>query len=138
MIEKFKYGPLVWNHVDENDDSGNYWWPGIAPVDYDQMGIPVDAKGLQCLPMSCPLHPSYEFKYSVFNNQIKDHLPTFEEWKDWFDENFINITETRIKREILRWYVKRGNCTRNFYAIQERAKSLDEMVDLVWPPEENK
>ena len=35
--------------------------------------------------MSCPLHPSYELKYSVFNNQIKDHLPTFEEWKDWFE-----------------------------------------------------
>ena len=138
MAEKFRYGPLVWNHIDDDDDSGNYWWTGLAPVDYDKSGIPVDIKGLQCLPMSCPIHPGYEIKYSVFNKKIRDHLPAFKEWKDWFENQFIEIDKTRIKREILRWYVKRGKCTTNFYVIQARAKSLNEMVDLVWPPEENK
>ncbi len=49
MTEKFRYGPLVWNHIDDEDDSGNYWWPGLSPVKYDEMGIPSDIKGLQCL-----------------------------------------------------------------------------------------
>ena len=56
MTEKFKFGPLIWNHIDDDDDSGNYWWPGLRPLRYDDMGIPTDAKGLQCLPMSCPVH----------------------------------------------------------------------------------
>ena len=45
-MEKFKYGPLLWNHVDDEDDSGNYWWSGMAPVNYAETGIPVDEKGL--------------------------------------------------------------------------------------------
>ena len=25
-MEKFKYGPLVYNTTEDEDDSGNYWW----------------------------------------------------------------------------------------------------------------
>jgi hypothetical protein len=39
MAEKFKYGPLVWNHVDEEHDSGNYWWSGLPPVNYDDAWV---------------------------------------------------------------------------------------------------
>ena len=138
MTEKFRYGPLVWNHIDDDDDSGNYWWPGLSPVKYDEMGIPSDIKGLQCLPITCPVHPGYDIKHSVFNVALQDHLPSIDEWQDWFDSQFIKIDETRIHREILRWYVKRGKCTTNFYVIQARAKSLNEMVEVVRPPEENK
>ena len=36
MAEKFRYGPLVYNCFGEEDDSGNYWWPGNPPVAYEQ------------------------------------------------------------------------------------------------------
>ena len=138
MTEKFRYGPLVWNHIDDEDDSGNYWWPGLSPVKYDEMGIPSDIKGLQCLPITCPVHPGYNIKHSVFNKALLDHLPSVKEWKDWFDNQFIEIDEARIHREILRWYIKQNNKSQNFYKLQESANSLNEMVDLVWLPEENK
>ena len=138
MTEKFRYGPLVWNHVDEEDDSGNYWWPGLVPVKYDEMGIPVDEKNLQCLPITCPVHPGYSIKHSVFNVALQDYLPSIDEWQTWFEEQFIIIDKTRIKREILRWYSKQRNKSQRFYRLQERVNSLDEMVEEVWPPEEIK
>ncbi len=63
---------------------------------------------------------------------------SIDEWQDWFDNQFIEIDEARIHREILRWYSKQSNKSQNFYKLQESANSLNEMVDLVWPPEENK
>ena len=138
MTQKFKYGPLIWNHVEEEDDSGNFWWPGLTPVKYDDMGIPTDEKGLQCLPMSCPVHPSYQPKHSVFNKALQDHLPSVDEWRDWFEEHFIIIDEARIKREMLKWYSKQRIKSQRFYELQEHVNSLNEMVNLVWPPEENK
>ena len=137
-MEKFKYGPLIWDHVHEEDDSGNYWWSGLPPVNYDNAGIPVDEKGLQCLPMSSPVHPNYNIKHSVFNVTLQDYLPSFAEWQSWCDENFIIIDEARTKREILRWYAKQNNKSHRFYKLQESAKSLNEMVDLVWPPDDDK
>ena len=138
MTEKYKYGPLVWNHIDDDDDSGNYWWTGLAPVKYDEVGIPSDEKGLQCLPISCPVHPGYNVKHSVFSSPLQDHLPSIDEWQTWFEEQFIIIDKTRIKREILRWYSKQRNKSQRFYRLQERVNSLEEMVEEVWPPEENK
>lgn len=137
--EKFKYGPLIWNHINEDDDSGNYWWPGLAPVDYDKDNIPIDGAGLQCLPLSCPVHPDYESKDSVFNRHIDTYLPTIDEWGEWFDEHFIEITEHRIKREILKWIAKRsGRNSEDFLKIQAKCETLDEMVEKVWPPDEHK
>jgi len=140
MIEKYKYGPLVWNYAEDKDDSGNYWWPGSPPLRYDEMGIPIDLQGYQCLPLSSPVHPNYELKDNIFNKQIKDYLPSFKEWKDWLDRHFIEITDHRIKREILRWYVKdpHRKVSQDFLKLQYSAENLDEMVDAVWPPDENK
>ena len=139
MDKKYKYGPLVWNMIDEDDDSGNYWWSGISPIDYDEMNIPIDTMGLQCLPLSSPVHPNYESENSVFNKQVNDYLPSFKEWQEWFDTNFIEINEHRIKREILRWYVKDPRrISKDFLKLQDSVKNIDEMVDVVWPPDENK
>ena len=79
---------------------------GKVKVFFPKDNIPIDAKGLQCLPMSSPVHPAYALKHSVFNPLIKDHLPSIDEWRQWFDEQFIEIDDARIKREILRWYAK--------------------------------
>ena len=139
MTEKFKYGPLVWNHMGDEDDSGNYWWPGLAPVAYDNTGIPIDAKGLQTLPLTCPLHPGYAIKDSVFSANINEHLPSIDEWQEWFDEHFIKIDEAWIKREILRWYAKDSKrVTSNFASLYSKCKNLQEMVEAVWPQDENK
>ena len=62
-MEQFKYGPLVYNTVESDDDSGNYYWPGngMPPVGYDEYNIPIDSKGFQCLDaQQCPLHPHYK------------------------------------------------------------------------------
>ena len=48
--------------IEAKDDSGNYWWPGSSPLRYDEMGIPIDLQGYQCLPLSSPVHPNYESK----------------------------------------------------------------------------
>jgi hypothetical protein len=138
MTEKFKYGPLIWNYIDEEDDSGNYWWTGTALVGYDKDNIPIDAKGLQCLTMSSPVHPKYQLKHSVFSSIIKDHLPSIDEWRQWFDEQFIEIDDARIKREILRWYVKTQNVTPAFISLYSKCETLQEMVMLIWPQDENK
>lgn len=37
---------------------------------------------------------------------INDTLPSNLEWKRWFEENYIQIDNARIMREILRWYMK--------------------------------
>ena len=136
MTEKYKYGPLVWNHIDDDDDSGNYWWTGLAPVKYDEVGIPSDEKGLQCLPISCPVHPGYNVKHSVFSSPLQDHLPSIDEWQTWFEEQFIIIDKTRIQREVLRWYSKQRNKSQRFYELQNRVNSLDEMREEVWPLED--
>ena len=60
------------------------------------------------------------------------------EWEEWFEEHFIEISENRIKREILRWYSKRNGKTKEFFILQSTCKTLDEMVKAVWQPEENR
>jgi hypothetical protein len=111
---------------------------GTIPIGYDKDNIPIDAKSLQCLPMSSPVHPGYQLKHSVFNPLIKDHLPSIDEWRQWFDEQFIEIDDARIKREILRWYEKNQNVTPAFISLYSKCETLQEMVEAVWPQDENK
>ena len=44
-MEKYKYGPLVYNTTTDEDDSGNFYWNGMPPVGYDSMKIPIDPNG---------------------------------------------------------------------------------------------
>ena len=84
------------------------------------------------------MHPSYESKNSVFHRLINDYLPSIQEWEEWFDEHFIEISEDRIKREILKWYARQSGKTKEFFALQTECSTLDEMVKAVWQPDENK
>ena len=82
MAERFKYGPLIYDTVDDVEDidgGGNYWWAGLHPVGYDEMGIPVDSQGLQCLPLSSPFHPDHIPKDPVYNQYINDYVPSIKE-----------------------------------------------------------
>ena len=102
--EKFKYGPLIWNSSGDEDDDGNYYWAGMPPVAYDAMEIPVDMEGRQCLPMTCPFHPHYEFKdkqTSKYDPTVQLPL-TFKEYKDWLEKNFIVFDEKPVKKDIVK------------------------------------
>ena len=35
-MEKFKYGPLIWNCFTEDDESGNYYWNGSSTLTWAQ------------------------------------------------------------------------------------------------------
>ena len=50
------------------------------------------------------------------------------------------INKDRIKREILRWYVRdrHRKVSQDFLKLQDSVENLDEMVDAVWPLDENK
>ena len=103
-MEKFKFGPLIYNGMWEEDESGNYYWPGKQPVGYDESGIPIDSEGRQCLPLSCPFHPYFVYKSTkkseVFGNVF---LPTnLSSYYDWCNENFINASADVFKKDILR------------------------------------
>ena len=139
MKEKFKYGPLVFNYHDAEDDTGNYWWPGLAPVGYDDARIPIDKLGLQCIPLQSPVHPQYTPVDSQYNRELDICLPSIEEWKSWFDSEFIDISDHRIKREILKWLVKdTARISEKFTKAQADCETLDELVEIVWQPDENK
>tara|TARA_A100001011_G_scaffold220008_1_gene227974 strand:- start:3421 stop:3846 length:426 start_codon:yes stop_codon:yes gene_type:complete len=103
-MEKFKYGPLVWNSGGDNDDEGNYYWAGKPPVSYDSMKVPVDIDGRQCLPMDCPFHPHYSFSEKVISKiDPKVSYPSsFSDYQDWLDKNFIVFEEGTIKRDIIK------------------------------------
>ena len=137
-MEKFKYGPLVYNNIDDEDDSGNFWWPGLPPVKYDSMGIPIDSRGMQCLPLQSPVHPAYTIKDSVFHEALNDYLPSIAEWKEWFADHFIEATDSQIKKLILKWYAKQRDKSSKFFKLQQQVNTLDEMVEIIWRQDESK
>jgi len=38
-MEIYKYGPLVYNTPDSEEDTGNYYWSGSPPVGYDSARV---------------------------------------------------------------------------------------------------
>ena len=108
LVEKFKFGPLVYNCVNEDDEEGNYYWPGNPPVDYDQWGIPVDAHGKQCLGLDCPFHPFHIFEDSETLDIVKNFkIPkSFKVYYDWCEENFLVVTKNHIITDILQKFAK--------------------------------
>jgi hypothetical protein len=120
---KYKYGPLIWNCSSDADESGNFYWYGSPPTGYDNMGIPIDEQGFQCLPDSCPLHPSYQPQETSFHSLIEDSLPTIQDFKVWFEEHFLIVTDVQIARYIIRWY--------SFDDIQRRTSQQQKLWDNV-------
>ena len=139
-MEKFKYGPLIWNCFTEDDESGNYYWNGSPPVGYDLDGIPIDKDGLQCLPIESPVHPSWvgvEEKYE-FNEFLGFKIPSIESTKAWFDDNFLIISDEQCKKYIIRWIRKHKYGTPGFEELLRRTSSLADIMDKVWPQDEHK
>ena len=131
-MEKYRYGPLIYNSTTDEDDSGNFYWNGMPPVGYDSMGIPIDPNGNQCLPFDCPLHPNHSPKYTEYNNFLGADLPTVEAFSEWFEDNFIRVDERDYYFYILRWYNFQSDGSTNLIN-KAKDNSIDEMIDLVWP-----
>jgi len=138
--DRYTFGPLIWLLPEDDESLGNYYWSGRPPVGYDKIGIPIDDNGNQCLDIRCPLHPHYHpgSQHLVHNPQVNDMIPTVESFKDWFDDHFLIVDDRKLKRYILRWYgnsLRRGNKTFEFWKLRNECKTIDEMVDKVWPDE---
>lgn len=129
---KIQYGPLI--YITESYSGGNYSYPGDDPVGYNSLGIPVDEYGIECLDAECPLHPYFIDRRRYWSDYLEDYIPTILTWKEWFDANFIDIDESRIKREIVRALAKRYDMFNKQNKVQLfRDRSVEEMVDLLWP-----
>ena len=134
-MEKFKYGPLVYITPGMDENEGNYFWNGSPPVGYDSDGIPVDAKGLQCLDISCPLHPSHEPTEVEYCEVLASDLPTIASFEEWFDDNFLIVNEKQLRQYIIRWWAthtRRTNSTL-YEKIITRYSSVEEIMEAVWP-----
>ena len=139
-MEKFKYGPLIWNCFTEDDESGNYYWNGSPPVGYDDDGIPIDQEGMQCLPIESPVHPCWrgDKEKLEYNSFLGFNIPSIDSTREWFDANFLIVSDKQCKKYIIRWIRKNKYGTPGFYDMVRDSSSLTEMMDRVWPQDEHK
>jgi len=103
MTELYHYGPLIFYSDPEDDQEGNYYWPGEPIVGYDDMGIPVDEYGDQCLNLSCILHPHHKPTGLIFNEFLNMKIPSVLNSKEWFDNAMLDVSEDKVKKYILRF-----------------------------------
>lgn len=136
-MEKYKFGPLVYVTSGMDDSEGNYFWAGLPPVGYDESGIPVDQNGLQCLDISCPLHPSWEPTETTRNEVLKSDIPSIKHFRQWFEDNFLIISDDQIKRYIMKWwsaYAMKNNY-QAYTDVLQNYSSVEEILEAVWPDE---
>jgi len=133
-MEKYKYGPLIYITTDSEDDDGNFYWSGNPPVGYDKDNIPIDKNGYQCLPLTSVIHPDYKPKSEtlVHNHNIDQHIPTFDSFKSWFDDNFLIIPDRDVYFYIVR-HVALNRPSLKFKQLWSDSKSFEEMIDKIWP-----
>ena len=133
-MEKYKYGPLVFNttHPDD-DDSGNFYWSGLVPVGYDEFGIPVDERGFQCLDLSSPLHPSHVPNHTDYNKVLEAVLPKNEIVKEWFTDNFLEVSDWDVCYYILRWYNLQEVKSMPYLKVFSECESIEEVIERAWP-----
>jgi hypothetical protein len=135
VAEKYTYGPLVYNHFGDDDDSGNYWWNGKPIVGYEnQEGIwkiPIDENGNQCLPGESILHPCCDVGRFTSHPVLGD-IPEIAWCREWFEDNFLIIEDYDICRYIIRWY-NNDNRHSEHWLNWKRGKSLEQMIGEIWP-----
>mgnify|MGYP001171829795 CR=1 FL=1 len=139
-MEKFKYGPLIWNCFSEEDESGNYYWNGNPPVGYDDEGIPIDEDGLQCLPIASPIHPSWtadniELEYNDF---LEFEIPTIDGTREWFDDNFLVVSDIQCKKYIIKWIRKHKRSLPGVAKLAQGVSNLVDIMDKLWPQDVHK
>ena len=110
------YGPLTWatSFEELTDTSVNYFWQGSFPVGYDEMGIPVDENGLQCLPLECIFHPACRPRVveELIDAQGEIYslvVPDLSWCQKWFDDNYLSITPRTLQKYIISWTLRQNN-----------------------------
>ena len=137
-MEKYKFGPLVYVTGVMDDSEGNYFWAGLPPVGYDEFGVPIDKNGLQCLDISCPLHPAWTPTETSYSEILKTDIPSIEYTKKWFEDNFLIISDDQVKRYIMKWWSARASRD-NYHAylnVLQNYSSIEEVQEAVWPDEQ--
>jgi len=136
-MEKYKFGPLVYVTGAMDESEGNYFWAGLPPVGYDESGVPIDKNGLQCLDISCPLHPSWEPTETVFSEVLQFNIPSIEYFKSWFEDNFLIISDDQVKRYIIRWWRTKAfrDNFRSYNQVLQNYSSVEEIQEAAWPDE---
>jgi hypothetical protein len=137
-MEQFKYGPLLYNTTNSDDDSGNYYWPGEPPIAYDDYKIPVDGKGYQCLDASqCPLHPDYKVKDedTEHNEALGCIIPTLDHFNSWFEDAFIKAEPRDLAFFVLRWLNFQPDDSPATSVLYEKYAQLDidDIINAIWP-----
>lgn len=130
MSEPYRYGPLVF--ASEEHPDGNYHWNGLQPVDYDDLNIPIDRTGRQCLPGTCILHPNHVPEQTEWNETLKADLPTVDASREWFADQFLDVSDYNLCRYILRWYWWNHQHDESWKSWKGE-KSTEEMIGEIWP-----
>ena len=136
-MEQYKYGPLLYNTSESDNESGNYYWNGLSPSGYDNMGIPIDSKGFQCLDIVCPIHPGFiasegEKEYNEF---LEVSIPTLSSFREWFSDQFLEVTDRDLALFVLRWIDLQNEsepCSQAVYSKCAKL-NLEEIIDSIWP-----
>lgn len=137
-MEIYKYGPLVYNTPDSEEDTGNFYWSGSPPVGYDSQGMPVDDKGFQCLDMNnCPIHPNYPVpdESKEPNEFLGLDIPTLNSFNSWFEDTFIKANPRDLALFIIRWIDFQNESSAVKKALYNKCATMDidDIIDNMWP-----
>ena len=136
-MEQYKYGPLVYNTSESDDETGNFYWNGLAPVGYDDLGIPIDSSGFQCLDIACPIHP--DFDATACEKEPNDFLgleiPTPSSFTEWFEEQFMELEPRDAAFFVLRWIDFQNESEPCSQVLYRKCATMDieDIIDAVWP-----
>ena len=136
FMERFTYGPLVYNSVDDisSDEEGNFYWNGFPPVGYDNDDVPIDKDGMQCLPWTSPLHPQFKPATLCYNEGILKDIPTIESFRSWFEDNFLTVTDRDLAFFIVRWISKQTDSPEQEALFRKFSRlSVENTIDTMWP-----
>ena len=129
------YGPLIYaKDFFEDDGLAHYFWPGSPPVGYNNLGIPIDEEGMECLDLRCPLHPSWmplksEMEY---NEYLGFSIPSYYPYIDWLKQNNLSCTPEQAKKLLFKWILNKSNNDRLRRKIKYSILQIlrDELISL--------
>ena len=129
------YGPLIYaKDFFEDDGIANYFWPGSPPVGYNNLGIPIDEEGMECLDLRCPFHPSWmplksEMEY---NEYLGFSIPSYYPYIDWLKQNNLSCTPEQAKKLLFKWILNKSNNDRLRRKIKYSILQIlrDELISL--------
>ena len=136
-MEQYKYGPLVYNTSESDEETGNFYWNGLAPVGYDDLGIPIDSSGFQCLDLVCPIHPGFTaIECEKESNEFLGvSIPTISSFREWFSDQFLEVTDRDLALFVLRWIDFQNESEPCSQVLYRKCATMDieDIIDAVWP-----